>query len=123
MRVRSGRLGWNLERDFFFRPSATSCLVREPFALGTFDRVVGSCEIVDSEADAVRIAEIELGEVAVKVTLGAMLIDAYHAALEDREEALDGVHVGLGAIGKLAHPFLVNVLHGVVAVEATAGVR
>jgi hypothetical protein len=35
------------------------------------------------------VAELELGKVAVKVLLGAVLIDALHPALEDAERALD----------------------------------
>ena len=35
--------------------------------------------------------EIELGKVAVKMLFAAVLIDALHAALEDRVEAFDGV--------------------------------
>ena len=46
-----------------------------------------------SKADAVGITEIELRHVAVKVLLGAVLIDALHAALEDREEAFNRVRV------------------------------
>ena len=40
-------------------------------------------------AVAVVVAEIELREIAVQVLLVAVLIDAPHAALEDREVALD----------------------------------
>ena len=36
-------------------------------------------------------AEIELGDIAVKMLLGAMLIHAYHAALENGIEALSRV--------------------------------
>ena len=44
---------------------------------------------------AVVVAELELGRIAVQVALGAMLIDALHAPLEDAEIALDGVGVDL----------------------------
>ena len=49
--------------------------------------------VFDAESRAAVVAEIELGEVAVQVGLAAMLIDAVHAALEDREHVLDGVGV------------------------------
>ena len=41
--------------------------------------------ITPAKPDAVVIAEIELGKVAVEVPLGAMLVDALHPALEHRE--------------------------------------
>jgi hypothetical protein len=44
-----------------------------------------------------RIAEIKFGEVAVQVLLAAVLIDADHAALEDREETFSAVHVSIAA--------------------------
>ena len=37
------------------------------------------------------IAEVEFGQVAVQMVMGAMLVNALHATLEDREEALDGI--------------------------------
>jgi hypothetical protein len=40
---------------------------------------------------AFTIAEVKLHDVAVQVMLGAMLIDARHAALEDREKAFHRV--------------------------------
>ena len=45
--------------------------------------------------DPVVIAEIEFRQIAVKVLLVAMLVDALHAALENREYALDGIGVNL----------------------------
>ena len=41
--------------------------------------------------DRLRVAEIELGQIAVKMLLAAMLVNADHAALEDAVVALDGV--------------------------------
>ena len=57
----------------------------------------GALGIFDAKARAVAIAEIELGEIAMQVSFAAMLIDALHAALEDREEAFDGVGVNVAA--------------------------
>ena len=45
------------------------------------------------QAHAVAIAEIEFAKIAVQMLLAAMLIDALHAALEDRKVAFDGVGV------------------------------
>src|SRR5690348_8791435 len=39
------------------------------------------------------IAEVEFSKVAVQMLLAAMLIDALHAALEDRKEAFDRVRM------------------------------
>jgi len=44
---------------------------------------IGALCIFAAESRAVRIAEIELSDVAVKVLLAAMLVDALHPALED----------------------------------------
>src|SRR5262245_17374027 len=61
----AGRPHRGLERDFFFaRPSATSCLVRQPFALGAFDRAIGTLTILDANGGPVAVPEIELGEIS-----------------------------------------------------------
>ena len=49
--------------------------------------------VVDAERCPVRVAEVKLGEVAMQVLLGAMLIHALHAALEDGEITLDRVRM------------------------------
>ena len=53
--------------------------------------------VADPVGDAVVTAELELGQVAVKVLLTAMLVDALPPALEDREIAFDGVGMGFAA--------------------------
>lgn len=58
-------------------------------------RVDGALSVVDFESDTVVVAEVELSKVAVQVLLAAVLIDALHAALEDREVALDGARVNV----------------------------
>lgn len=45
------------------------------------------------QCGATIVAEVESREVAVKMGFAAMLIDADHAALEDREHAFDGVRL------------------------------
>ena len=62
---------------------------------------------MDAKRNAVAVAKIELGEIAVQVLLAAMLVDALHPAFEDREEALDGVGRGDAAILGLADIFFV----------------
>jgi len=44
-----------------------------------------------AQLGAVRIAKIEFRKIAVEMLLAAMLVRSDHAALEDREHALDGV--------------------------------
>jgi hypothetical protein len=56
-------------------------------------RVIRAGSVVHANCDAVVVPEIELGEIPVKVLLGTMLVDADHAALEDRKDAFDGVGV------------------------------
>ena len=43
----------------------------------------GAHFVVDLERDAVVVAEVELGQIALQVLFAAVLIDADHAALED----------------------------------------
>jgi hypothetical protein len=62
-----------------------------------FDRPFGTLHIVNTKADAIAIAEIELGKISVQVFLAAMLVDALHAALEDRIVAFNGVGVNFAA--------------------------
>jgi hypothetical protein len=64
------------------------------------------------------VAEIDLGEVAVKVLFADMEIAAVDPALEDREEAFDGVDVRFRAVVELARPFFFLVTHRIVTGEA-----
>jgi hypothetical protein len=50
----------------------------------------------------------------MQVLLAAMLVNADHAALEDREVALDGLGVGIAA-----HPFLLAMIDSFVARETS----
>jgi hypothetical protein len=45
--------------------------------------------VIDAERNAVVVAELEFGEIALQVILRALPIHALHAALEDREEVGD----------------------------------
>jgi hypothetical protein len=64
-------------------------LIRAPQALADEPAkdAVGPREIAATECDAVAVAEIELCQIAVQVLLAAVLVNAPHAALEDRKEA------------------------------------
>src|SRR3954447_10984183 len=54
--------------------------------------------IINAEPDAVVVTELELGQIAVQMLLVAMLIDAFHAALEQAEVAFDSVRVDCGIL-------------------------
>ena len=83
-------------------------MIGQPLADHAREQPVGTIGIIAAGGDAVGVAEIELGEVAVKVLFGAPLIDAAHPAFEDAEEAFDGVSVNVataifaGAVEHLA---------------------
>jgi len=74
---------------------ATSRFVGEALALGSRDAASSALFVVDAELSPVVPAEIELREVTVEVLGVHLLVDADHAALEDREEAFDGVGVDI----------------------------
>src|SRR6516162_7656554 len=94
----SGRPG--LKRDLFFAlPSATSCFVGQPLTLDALDRAISTSGIVNTKSDSVAIAEIELGEVAVKVRLADVEITPVDPAFQQREEAFDGVDVCFHTVG------------------------
>ena len=57
----------------------------------------GSLNVVYAQPDPIGIAEIELREIAVQMLLFAVLVDAFHATLENRVVALDGVGVDVAA--------------------------
>src|SRR5579863_9689983 len=92
-------LAWPLAlaRAPYRRRPSVNRLVGEPLADNAFQRAVGAGHIVNAKFDPVAIAEIELGQIAVQVLFLAMLIDALHAALEDRIVAFGGVGVGVEA--------------------------
>lgn len=49
--------------------------------------------VINPKSNAVVVAEVIFGKVAVQVVLAVVLVDALEAALEDREEALDCIGV------------------------------
>ena len=69
--------------------------VGEALADRTLNGAGSAARTVDHKRGTVGITEIELGKVAVQMLLAAVLIDALHAALEDREATLDGVGIDI----------------------------
>ena len=67
--------------------------IGEPLADDALNGARGTLYVIYAQPDAVAIAEIELRQIAVQMLLAAMLVDALHAALEDRVVAFDGVGV------------------------------
>jgi hypothetical protein len=71
--------------------------VGQPLADRAQQRRLGAHGVVHAQPDPVVVAEIELGEVAVEVLLAAVLVDALHAPLGDREVAFRRVGVDVVA--------------------------
>lgn len=63
----------------------------EALAFHAPDRGEGAVNITIAKPDAVIVAEIKFGQITMQVLFFTVLIDAFHAALEDRERALNRV--------------------------------
>lgn len=68
-------------------------MIGQALADHTKQRSAAALPIVAAVRFAVVVPELELREISVQVLLGAMLLDALHAALENRKAALDRVRV------------------------------
>src|SRR5271157_2033690 len=60
----------------------TSRSICKPLSDDTLERPVRALNIINTEADAVVIPKVKFGDVAVEMSLTAMLIDALHPPLE-----------------------------------------
>lgn len=85
--------------------------IGETLAAGAADHDGGSRGVVHAQLDAVVVAEGELVEVSLEVLLAAVLINTFHAALEDAKEALDGVGGDI-ATGILARAMMHRLMGG-----------
>src|SRR5689334_8852701 len=72
--------------------------IHEPLAEAASDDHRRTLHILDAETHARVVSELELGKVAVQMHLAAMLVNAFHAALEDAEIAFNRVRVLLAII-------------------------
>ena len=98
--------------------SVTSRPIGQPLADDALHGAGGALHVIYAEPNAIAIAEIELRQIAVQMLLAAMLVDALHAALEDRVVAFDGVGADDDrSASSYADVFLVAVLDGLVARE------
>ena len=73
--------------------SLRSRSIGEAFPNDAFDRALGALYVIYAKPNAIAIAKIEFGKVAVQMAFAAMLVDAFHTALEDRKVAFNGVGV------------------------------
>jgi hypothetical protein len=85
------RFGFSLTLGLPYSLSVVSRSIGQPLAGDALQGDIGACHIIYAEPDAIGIAEVEFCEITVKVFLAAMLVDADHVALEDREIALDRI--------------------------------
>lgn len=58
--------------------------IREALADDAFHRAKGARLIVDAKCNTIAVSEIKFSEIAMQVFFGAMLINALHAAFENR---------------------------------------
>src|SRR6266508_2411643 len=100
-------LAWALCLLLPYGCSLTRRSIGEALADDAPDGALGALYVIYAKSDAVAIAEIELGEIAVQVFLAAMLVHAFHAALEDRVEPFDGV-----GVGEATHVFINGMIDG-----------
>ncbi len=74
-----------------------SCLISEPLALDALQSDFSALGIINAELGAIILAEIKFGQIAVKVLLIHMLINADQTAFEDRKEAFKSIGVNVAA--------------------------
>ena len=85
-----------------------SRLISEPLAFHPLQQFVRPLSIINAPGDALAIAKVKLGKIAVKMTFLAVLIYSLHTTFEYRKKALHGVSMN-GRIGKR------NILPGAMA--------
>lgn len=92
-----------------------SCFIRQALALCAFERKGSALHVVHAKLLAVAVAEIELAQIAMQMGFAHVLINAVHAAFQDREESFYGVGVSVAA-----HVFVGIVLDGAVRCKIPA---
>lgn len=103
----NGNSSWYGALGFRF---AISCLVREALSGEALEGDIRALFIIDAQFGAGVLAEIELGQIPVKVLAIDMLVDADKAAFQDRKEAFErvGMHV-------IPHPFELGMIYCIMA--------
>ena len=72
-------------------------MIHKTLALAALDCATRPLTIADAKSNAVGIAEVKLAQIRLQMLFAAMLINAFHAALEDAEKSFDGVGCRLAA--------------------------
>src|ERR1700724_288113 len=73
--------------------SVVSRSISKPLSDDTFQRAFGAFYVIYAKPNAIAIAKVKFGEIAMQMLLAAMLVDALHAAFEDRIVAFNCVGV------------------------------
>src|ERR1700729_1832529 len=92
--------------------------VSEALSNDTLDCSLSALHVVNTKTDAIAIAEIELRKIAVQMAFAAMLVNALHAAFEDRIESFDGIGMDVPA-----NVFLAAMVHALVAGKFSADLK
>src|SRR6266852_3067713 len=92
--------------------------IRQPLADDAFHGTFGALNVIYAKSDAVAISKVELCEISVQVLLFAMLVDAFHAALENAVEAFNGISVDV-----VANTFRFTVVDSFMAGELCANFK
>ena len=87
--------------------------IGQAFANDAFERTIRALHVINAQPDPVAVAKIKLGKIAVQVFFLAMLVNAFHAALEDRIVAFDRVAVNDRTVFRVADVFASGVPHRV----------
>src|SRR5574337_142180 len=104
------RVRWRGYRSPFALRSM-SCFIGEPPSLCASQRDRGAVNGVHAKLFPVAVAEIEFGQIALKVRFADVLVYAINAAFEDREKAFNRVG-GDDSVALVAHVFVFLVLYG-----------
>jgi len=115
---------FSFRRLFPYGLSVVSLPIGEPLSDDACNGAAGSLYVVYAQPDAIGIAEIELREITVQVLFLAMLIDALHAALEDRIVAFNRIGMDrfdVQPVGFVDPSFVANVLIFAVRDRAVTG--
>ena len=91
---------------------SVSCFIHQSLSFRTRNGNAGALKIIDLQLFTGVLAEIELGQVAVKMLLVHVLVNAHQSALEDAEEAFEGIGVNV-----TAHPFILGMVNGFVILD------
>ena len=76
-----------------YRFLRTSCLIHEPLAAYAFEQLISALHVIHAPLDAIAVPEIKLGQIPMQMLLRAMLVNAFHAALEYGKETFDGIRM------------------------------